>query len=105
MTAIAIRPKDPGETLTVAFSFRKVARAVSAPTVTAVEFTAVDSAPSGFLLGDPFLDPASPTRVFQRVHGGLDAGLYGLKCLATNEKGDVVACAGIIRVAVLPENT
>lgn len=99
------RIKDPDEIVTVTFRYAKRARSVSSPVVTCTVLEGTDPAAADMILGTAQVDPADPTQVLQRVQAGVPGCTYGLKALATNEKGDRPACAGIIYVRTLPEYT
>ncbi|MEY2654811.1 MAG: hypothetical protein RLZZ524_1839 [Pseudomonadota bacterium] len=104
MTTPNRRPKDPGEILTIPFRYKKLARSLSSPTVSVTVLAGTDANPQAFLLGTAAVDPADPTQVLQQVQGGVPGVIYGLRCLATTEKGERVAATGSIRVSNLPES-
>ena len=104
MTSNYRRPKDPGEILTIPFRYKKLAKAVSLPQVTVTVLAGTDPSPGNFLLGVAVVDPADPTQVLQQVQAGVPGVTYGLRCLATTDKGERLAAVGSIRVNNLPES-
>lgn len=89
-------PKDPAETITVAFDFPDTP---SAPTVSIAVRWGTEQSPSLTTSGSAIV---SGTQVKQKFAGGADLHDYDLKCLATLPSGDTVASAVTLAVRTRP---
>ena len=99
-------PKDPVESIVVAFDFAKEATSITlgATPVTCAVFwtTTSDSNPSAILSGAASISGTVATQVLQRIIGGVDMTDYALRCTATNQSGDVLVVAAILPVRRQP---
>lgn len=92
-------PKDPGETITVAFDYSNLGGTPTNPVVTIALRWGADSqitlAPDG-------LPTVNGNRVLQRISGGADLNDYNLKCLADTPGGDRLAVDVVLAVRTRP---
>lgn len=89
-------PKDPDETITVAFEFAALTSTPSSPTVTAARHAGTaDEAPSAILSGSPTV---SGSKVFQDIIAGTAGTDYLLRCQISAPDGSVYVLAGVLPV-------
>lgn len=82
---MALKPKDPAESIVVTFDFSANAISVSAPVVSVRVISGTDAAPSALLSGSPQVQGAT---VLQRIVGGVSGVWYELRCQADDPSGN-----------------
>lgn len=89
-------PKDPAETITLAFEFAALTDTPSAPEVTATRHAGTaDASPSAILSGSPTV---SGTKILQDVVAGTAGTDYLLRCKVGAPDGSVYVLAGVLPV-------
>ncbi len=90
-------PKDPAETITVAFDFAALTDTPSSPAVAATRHAGTaDASPSAILSGSPVV---SGTKILQKIVVGGTAGTdYLLRCHVSAPDGSVYVLAGVLPV-------
>lgn len=89
-------PKDPSETIVVAFDFSSLADTVSAPVVTATRHGGTaDVNPSAIKSGSPSVAGA---KVLQKITAGVLGTNYLLRCEVDGPNGTHYALAGVLQV-------
>ena len=79
-------PKDPEETLVLAFYFGDLTDSVNTPVITAYVEAGVDPHPDQIILGSPEVQSDGVT-VLQRVTGGLAGNNYMIRCRVKDYDG------------------
>ncbi|HEU4830679.1 MAG TPA: hypothetical protein VFS65_00730 [Candidatus Saccharimonadales bacterium] len=74
-------PKDPQETITLAFDYSAIGDVVTNPVVTIKVVSGIDTDPSAMLSGLPQI--SDDNIVLQKVIGGISGCKYKFRCLAT----------------------
>lgn len=100
MTTTTLPEKDPSETVTVMFDFSSETNAVTSPVTTVVieQPSVNDSTPGAMVSGPATVSGTNPAQVFQRITGGANSNVYGLRCTATASNGDTLVCAARLPV-------
>lgn len=89
-------PKDPAETVTLAFEFAALTDTPSAPEVTVTRHAGTaDASPSAILSGSPTV---SGTKILQDVTAGTAGADYLLRCQVSAPDGSVYVLAGVLPV-------
>jgi hypothetical protein len=89
-------PKDPAETITVAFNFADLTDTPSSPDVVATRHAGTaDASPSAILSGSPIV---SGTKILQTIVGGTAGTDYLLRCQVSAPDGSVYVLAGVLPV-------
>lgn len=92
-------PKDPSETLAVAFDFTAKSNSVTSPTFTIALRWGTESPVTLATAGSPTVDGGLVT---QKFSGGANLNDYDIKCVAQAADGEVLAVGWVLAVRSKP---
>lgn len=98
LTTPSFSPKDPGETVFLAFDFSALMTTgltLSTPVCTAVTRSGTDAAPSAVLSGSPTI---TGSKLVQRVTGGVALATYAIKAQVDASDGSRFVLVGLLPV-------